>query len=442
MLQSNFLETLEKKLLTLEEDLSHLSAEEQYERIMARVATRPNSVISPEDLLKQLKRSKDTGKPLKIKFGIDPTGPEIHIGHAISMINLSLFLRMGHELQIVVGDFTAKIGDPSGRSNERPPLTDEDIQKNMESYERQASRLIDFKHKRVTKHFNSEWMNKLTFSEWLELLKGISLSSMIQRDDFRKRLDKGLGVSLAEMEYGLFMGYDSIALKSDIEIGGIDQYLNFHCCRNMMNQAGLKPEVILTYDLLPGTSGEKDEDGRLVKMSKSKGNYIPLEADPKDMYGKVMSIPDDVMWVWYREITQISEDDCNKLKLLVESGELHPKDAKKLLARVVVATFNHYDPKVIEEAQKDFDSKFGKSSSLVPDNIVKVSFEAHEKMLDTLARILQESKGHVRRLVKQSGIRILKAEKYIPMTEEELEKDTSFFKGSLVKVGKIHFYEF
>jgi len=442
MAQSNFLETLEKKLLTLEKDLSHLSAEEQYERIMARVATRPNSVISPEDLLKQLKRSKDTGKPLKIKFGIDPTGPEIHIGHAISMINLSMFLRMGHELQIVVGDFTAKIGDPSGRSNERPPLTDEDIQKNMESYERQASRLIDFKHERVTKHFNSEWMSKLTFAEWLELLKGISLSSMIQRDDFRKRLDKGLGVSLAEMEYGLFMGYDSIALKSDMEIGGIDQYLNFHCCRNMMNQARLKPEVILTYDLLPGMSGEKDEDGRLVKMSKSKGNYIPIEADPKDMYGKVMSIPDEVMWVWYREITQISEDERSKLKVLVESQELHPKDAKKLLARVVVATFNHYDTKVVEEAERDFDSKFGKSSSLVPDNVVKVSFEPNEKIIDTLARVLKESKGHVRRLVKQSGIRILKAGKYLPMTEEELERDTSFFKGSFIKVGKIHFYEF
>ena len=441
MSEKDFLSKLEEKLLSPQSDLSHLSAQEQFDLIMSRVSTRPNSVVSPESLLKRLTKSKETGKPLKVKFGIDPTGPEIHLGHAISMINLNLFLRMGHELQIVVGDFTAKIGDPSGRSSERPPLTDDDIDANMASYERQASRLIDFKNPRVKKHFNSEWMKELSFSKWIGLLKGISLSSMIQRDDLRKRLEKGQGVSLAEMEYALFMAYDSVALKCDIEMGGIDQYLNFHCCRDMMSQAGLTPEVIVTYDLLPGTSGEKDSEGRLVKMSKSKKNYIPVEAEAKDMYGKVMSVPDDVMWVWFREVTEITKEDLEILKEKVESGALHPKDAKQLLARVVVGVFNHYDKNLISEAQKDFDSKFGKTSSLIPDDVKDAKVEKDEKLLDLLARVTSQSKGHVRRLVKQSGVKILKGEKYAALALSELDKEASEFKDEHIKIGKLHFYK-
>lgn len=441
MTTKKFLNDLETNLLEPQKDLSHLTAKEQFDMIMSRVSARPNSVISPEDLLKRLTRSKETGKPLKIKFGIDPTGPEIHIGHAISMINLSIFLRMGHEAQIVVGDFTAKIGDPSGRSSERPPLTDEDIERNMLSYERQASRIIDFKNKSVKKYFNSEWMEKLSLSEWLTLLKGMSLSSMVQRDDFRKRLEKGQGVSLAEMEYALFMGYDSIALKCDIEIGGVDQYLNFHCCRDLMNQAKLTPEVIVTYDLLPGTSGEKDSEGRLIKMSKSKNNYIPIESDPKDMYGKVMSIPDDVMWVWFREVTEIKEEDLNTLKNSIEKGEIHPKEAKKLLARVVVGIFNHYDHNLIAQAEKDFDSKFGKSSSLIPDDVKEIKVEGDEKLLDLLAKISKQSKGHVRRLVKQSGVKVLKDKKYVPFDLKDLEKEASSWSSSYIKIGKINFYK-
>lgn len=437
----DFLKKLEHKLTHPEKDLTHLSAKEQFDLIMSRVSKRPSSVISPETLLKRLTKSKETGKPLKIKLGIDPTGPEIHIGHAIPILNLSLFLRMGHEVQLVVGDFTAKIGDPSGRSSERPPLTDKDIEKNMASYEEQASRVLDFKHKKVNKYLNSEWMKKLSIEEWLKLLKGVSLSSMIQRDDFRKRLDKGQGVSLAEMEYALFMGYDSVALNCDIEIGGVDQYLNFHCCRDIMVQAGLTPEIIITYDLLPGTSGEKDSEDRLVKMSKSKKNYIPILAEPKDMYGKVMSVPDDVMWVWYREITEASEEDLKELKSLVETGKLHPKEAKKLLSRVVVGTFNHFDQALITESEKDFDSKFGKASSLVPDDVKEVEVQEGEKILDLLARISGQSKGHVRRLIKQSGIRYLKNEKYVPFSTEETESSSDDWHNTYLKIGKINFYK-
>lgn len=441
MKSQEFLKNLEEKLLKPEQDLTQLSAQEQYERIMARVSTRPNSVISSEDLLDRLKNSKKQNKPLKIKFGIDPTGPEIHIGHAISMINLSLFLRMGHEVQIVVGDFTAKIGDPSGRTSERPPLTDDQIKQNMASYEKQASRVIDFKNQRVKKYLNSEWMNQLSISDWLQLLKGVSLSSMVQRDDFRKRLQEGQGVSIAEMEYALFMGYDSVVLKPDIEVGGIDQYLNFHCCRDLMQQAGQRPEIIIAYDLLPGTSGEKDDEGRLVKMSKSKKNYIPMECDPKDMYGKVMSIPDDVMWIWYREITEISPPDLKSLKQYVQEDKIHPKDVKQLLARVVVGTFNHYDTTLIQEAQKDFDSKFGKVSSLIPENVHEVQVVETEKLLDLLARISNQSKGHVRRLIKQSGVRVLKEDKYVPFTLSELDEKASQWKGCHIKIGKINFYK-
>ena len=264
---------------------------------------------------------------------------------------------------------------------------------------------------------------------------------MIQRDDFRKRLDKGHGVSLAEMEYALFMGYDSVALESDIEIGGVDQYLNFHCCRDMMYQAKLIPEVIITYDLLPGTSGEKDSEDRLVKMSKSKNNYIPINAEAKDMYGKVMSVPDDVMWVWFREITEITKEQLEKLKLVVEKGEIHPKEAKKLLARVVVGTFNHFDEALITSAEKDFDSKFGKTSSLIPEDVKNISIEGDEKILDLLARISGQSKGHVRRLVKQSGIRYLQEEAYKPFLVADLDKEATCWSGFYLKIGKIKFYK-
>ncbi|MDP2898151.1 MAG: tyrosine--tRNA ligase [bacterium] len=435
------MKALEERLLEPEADLRHLTAEGQYERIMAKVAEHPESVVTPEDLLERLRNSKKTGIPLKVKLGIDPTGPDIHIGHAVTLINLRLFQRMGHKIQLVIGDFTGMIGDPSGRMDARPALTEEEMRQNMSTYDEQAARIIDLRAADIERHYNSEWMNKISMRQWAGILKQISASELLQREDIRTRLEKGYGISMAELEYALFMGYDSVVLVPDIEIGGLDQYLNMHMCRKMMSNAGQRPEIIITYNLLAGTTGVRDEEGRLLKMSKSYGNYIPITVAPEDMFGKVMSIPDEVMWVWYRELTEITPEELKELKGAVEAGKVHPKDAKQLLARVVVGTFNHYSREVIEKANADFNEKFGKKAVLVPDSAVMVGVQPEEALIDVLSREAGETKSQLRRLVQQKGIQILKGEEYVVLTMEELLSPASDSAPSVIRVGKRRYFD-
>jgi tyrosyl-tRNA synthetase len=334
------------------------------------------------------------------------------------------------------------VGDPSGRMDERPPLTAEDVKRNVATYSDQAARVLDLKAERVKVHYNSAWLAKLTLSDWLKITKSIGVSALLQREDFRKRLDAGQPLSLAEAEYALLMGYDSVELKSDVEVGGMDQFLNFHFCRDMMTAAGQEPESFVCFDLLPGTSGEKDEQGRLKKMSKSRGNYIAVTAPADDMYGKVMSVPDEVMWVWFREITEMRQAELEALKAEVASGALHPKEAKRLLARVVVATFHGYDKATVEKAQAAFDQKFGAGKSLVPDDVKAVSLEAGAKVLAALAAATGESGGQVKRLVAQKGVHILKGEAYEPIAEALLNDDAAALKGAVIKVGKRNYFKF
>ena len=431
---------LEDRLLKPEADLRHLSAGEQYERIMAKVADHPESVVTPDDLLDRLRKSKKTGIPLKVKLGIDPTGPDIHIGHAVTLINLRLFQRMGHKIQLVIGDFTGMIGDPSGRVDARPALTEDEMRENMSTYDEQAARIIDLRAADIERHYNSEWMNKISMRQWAGILKEISASELLQREDIRTRLEKGYGISMAELEYALFMGYDSVVLVPDIEIGGLDQYLNMHMCRKMMSNAGQRPEIIITYNLLAGTTGARDEEGRLLKMSKSYGNYIPVTAPPEDMFGKVMSIPDEVMWVWYRELTESTPEEQQSLKEAVEAGKIHPKDAKTLLARVVVGTFNHYDRDVAEKANADFNEKFGKKAVLVPESAVVVEADPEEALIEVLSRETGETKSQLRRLVLQKGIQILKGEEYVPVTTEQLLAAVGELAPCVIKIGRRRYF--
>jgi tyrosyl-tRNA synthetase len=460
-----FINKLENKLIGFDPDLRHLTAEEQRKRIMSKVADIPESVVSPGDLLERLKKSKEVGKPLTVKFGIDPTGPDIHIGHAVPLINLRLFQRMGHKILLIIGDFTGMIGDPSGRMDDRPALTEQEMEANMATYEDQAARIIDLRDPSIERHYNSKWMNKITLREWVNVIKKVPASALLQREDFRERLAGGHGLSLAEMEYALFMGYDSVVLEPDLEIGGMDQYLNMHVCRDMMTNAGQKPEIIVTYNLLAGTTGEKDEQGRYIKMSKSRGNYIPVTAEPADMYGKVMSIPDEIMWIWYRELTEITSDDLKNLRTSVEQGKIHPKEAKQLLARVIVGTFNSFDSKIIQSAEEEFNEKFGKKAVLVPDSTIEflispVPVDTNTPVTDTtpgstidpqatwvtsLSNISGRSKSDIRRLVKQNGIVILeegKQEDYEPMKFEELTEPSSLLDNKVVRVGKRHYFKF
>lgn len=427
---------LERQLLSPEADLSHLSAEEQLDRLLARVATSAEPVVTPAGLLEQLRASKASGRPLRVKLGIDPTGPEIHIGHAVPLLNLRLFQRMGHRVVLVIGDFTAMIGDPSGRVDARAALTVEDIHRNMATYEDQAARIIDLRDPSIERRYNSEWMERLGMRRWVEMTKRISISELLQREDFRKRLAAGHGFSVGELEYAIFMAFDSVVLAPDVEIGGMDQYLNLHMCRQVMENAGQKPETIITYNLLSGTTGERDAEGRLVKMSKSRGNYIPVTADPADMYGKVMSIPDDVMWTWYRELTEITPDDLAALRAAVEEGKIHPKEAKRLLARAVVAAFNHFDRQVVAAAEADFDSKFGKQAVLVPESTETVTVGKGQSLVESLAGATGRSKNDIRRLTSQGGIRLLRDGEYAPLADPDLQAPAASFDGAVLRIGK------
>lgn len=431
---------LEKYLLDPPHDLRQLSAEEQFNLIKEKAAP-GHSIVTESGLLELLKESKKSGRPLKVKLGIDPTSPSIHLGHGIPLINLRRWLRMGHEIHLIVGDFTAMVGDPGGRMDGRPPLSADEVRENMATYAGQASRILDLQAYGVHLHYNAAWLGKLSLGKWLAITKGISVNALLQREDFRKRLEGGHALSLAEFEYALLMGYDSVELKPDVEIGGIDQFLNFHFCRNMMEHAGQRPECFVVNELLPGTSGEHDSEGRLAKMSKSRGNFIAVEAPPNEMYGKVMSVPDEVMWIWYRELTEIAARDLEALKAQVESGALHPKEAKQLLARVVVATFHSQEPGAVEAAEKDFNSKFGKSAQKVPENVEVLSHGPGQTLGEALKQATGESMSQLSRLSKQKGLAILSGEDYSAMDEAALRLPAATYTQQYLKVGKLRYFK-
>jgi tyrosyl-tRNA synthetase len=440
MTDNALISRLEETLCTPPGPLQSLDEDQQFERIASKVADMDDAIVSKADLLERLKGSHASGRPLRIKFGIDPTGPDIHIGHAVSLLNLRLFQRMGHQIILVIGDFTGMIGDPSGRVDARPPLTEEQMRANMATYEDQAARIIDLRDPTIERHYNSEWMSGLTVRDWVETLKRTSASILLQREDFRNRLAAGHGLSMAELEYALFMGYDSVVLNPDVELGGVDQFLNMHVCRKLMAAAGQKSEIIIAYNLLPGTTGEVDENGRLTKMSKSRGNYIPVTADPADMYGKVMAIPDDVMWMWFRELTGITPADLQTLKSAVNAGRVHPKDAKQLLSRAIVATFNGFDPRIVRAAEDDFKSKFGKASVLVPESTKDLTGDPQQPLIVALATATGKSKSEVRRLVEQNGVRMLKGSEYVAIDLPALNVAAAEYSGAVLRVGKLGYY--
>lgn len=434
-----FFNELEEKLTNPNRDLSNLSAEAQYEMIMSKVGEFPNSVVEKNVLLEKLKKSKETGVPLKVKFGIDPTGSQIHLGHAVPLLNLRMFQDMGHKIEIVIGDFTAMIGDPSGRNTEREALTHEDVVRNMTTYEKQAGKIIDFNSSSISKHFNSEWMNKLTIPEWIKYQSAVSMNEVFQREDFKKRMELGSGITMAELEYACYMGYDSVVLNPDIELGGKDQFLNLHMCRNMMKIAKEEPEVIITYNILSGTTGAKDSEGRFQKMSKSLKNYIAVEEIPEKMYGQIMSITDDVMWLWFRELTSITTEELEKLKKVAENGEIHLKEIKALLARTIVATFNNFDMKVVKRAEEDFNSKFGKCKKLVPEGTKEILANSDELLISVLASATENSRSQINRIFLGNGLKILDGDKYRLVNKEELYDKIENFANSIFKVGKCVF---
>ena len=341
----------------------------------------------------KLARSEATGVPLRIKLGLDPTAPDIHIGHTVVLNKLRQLQDLGHTVIFLIGDFTSTIGDPSGRNATRPPLTREQIEANAQTYYQQASLVLD--PARTEVRYNSEWCDPLGARGMIQLAARYTVARMMERDDFSKRFKAGTPISVHEFLYPLMQGYDSVALKSDLELGGTDQKFNLLVGRALQGEYGQEPQCILTMPLLEGLDG-------VDKMSKSKGNYIGISEAPNDMYAKLLSISDTLMWRYYTLLSFKSEDEIARLKAEVDSGR-NPKDAKVALAKEITARF--HSAAAAESAEQDFDLR---SRGGIPDNLPELSIQGAPMGIGALLRdaSLAPSSSEALRLVDGGGVRI------------------------------------
>ncbi|GAB3957496.1 tyrosine--tRNA ligase [Streptomyces sparsus] len=379
-------------------DLSDLSAKEQADLIAARAV----EVLPGADrLAERIEQRRAEGRGLRIKLGIDPTAADVHLGHAVPVIVLSRFQRMGHDVTLLIGDFTAKIGDPSGRTAERPPLTDEDIAGNLAGYREQVRPFFDFD--RVSFRQNSEWLAPYTFPELLGLLSQVPVSQLLQREDFRSRLAAGSGLTMSELLYPIAQALDSVALESDVELGGADQLLNLQMGRRLMELRGQAPQLVLTMPLIEGT------DGTGAKMSKSKGNYVGLTASADDVFGKIMSVPDRLMEPYLKAWTEWTDQEIALVLARIEERSLHPMDLKKVLAGEVVAAI--HGPEAAAAARAGFVAQFSKKSFADVGTLPSVDAGQHggEGVAAVLTGVLgfTPSASAARRIAKQNGLRLV-----------------------------------
>lgn len=356
--------------------------------------------ITPANGLKEkLELAKKENRPLIIKFGMDPTAPDLHLGHAVGLKKIRQFLDAGHEIHLIVGNFTALVGDPSGRNTTRPPLTPEEVQRNAETYVSQLSKIFDTS--KIHIHYNNDWLGKMTFADVLKLLSKATLSQMMQREDFRNRYENNVPVALHELIYPLIQGYDSVAIKSDIEFGGRDQLLNCLFGKSLQESMGMNGQIVLTMPLLCGMDGH-------IKMSKSKGNYIGLTEHPNDMYGKTMSIPDFLIPEWVELTTDWTPAEKADAVADFKNGTTNPMEIKKKIAFNIVKQYHSEADAVAAEAffykqvqQKGFDTKEFKEvfwADIAPNGCIG--------LVDLGAKLLEQSKSNIRRLIEGGAISI------------------------------------
>jgi len=381
-------------------------------------------LISEEELAAKLQRSRDSGKGLVVKVGFDPSAPDIHLGHTVVMRKMKDFQDLGHEIVFVVGDFTGMIGDPSGKSKTRPQLTHEQVLENAETYREQAFKILDPEKTRL--EFNSSWLEKLGAAGFIKLAGKYTVARMLERDDFEKRFKANQPISVHEFLYPLAQAYDSVALEADVELGGTDQLFNLLVGRDIMREHGQEPQVVLTVPLLIGTDG-------VEKMSKSLDNYIAVEDTPTEIFGKVMSVSDDLMWSYYRLCTSLSDEEVNRLEKEVDSGQLHPKEAKQKLAAIIVADF--HDQAAAAAARAEFDTVFAAGG--LPDDMESFTFEGGEPVW--IVKIMRDagfakSNGEARRLLGQGAVS-LDGER-VESDEHEVPADGV---ERVLKVGKRRF---
>lgn len=356
------------------------------------------SEIIPEDeLVQKLEESLKESKPLNIKLGCDPSRPDLHIGHAVVLRKLAQFQSLGHQAILIIGDFTGMIGDPSGRNATRPALSLEETRRHGDSYFEQASKIL---HKEKTKIvYNSEWLGKMSFEDVIKLASKYTVARMLERDDFTKRYKAGEPISVHEFLYPLAQAMDSVAIESDVELGGTDQKFNLLVGRDIQREFGLKPQVILTMPLLVGTDG-------VEKMSKSYNNYIGISDEPNNMFGKTLSIADTLIYTYFELATDVSKEKLEEIKKNLADTGFNPRDLKRELARTLVRIY--YDEATALSAQDEFDKVFIKKE--IPDDIPEFDFSSHPKTVNPVDLLmitnLAPSRGEARRLIIQGGLSI------------------------------------
>jgi tyrosyl-tRNA synthetase len=352
-------------------------------------------VISEEELSRKIERSLKTGESLRIKQGFDPTTPDLHLGHTVSIRKLKVFQELGHTVNVVIGDFTGMIGDPSGQNETRPRLTRDEVIANAQTYKDQIFKILD--SRKTTISFNSSWHGKLSFEEVIVLASKYTVARMLERDDFEKRFKENRPINVHEFLYPLVQAYDSVALKADVEIGGTDQRFNLLVGRDIQREFGQEPQIVLLMPLLVGTDGVR-------KMSKSLGNYIGITEPPGEIYGKTMSIPDDLMMGYFELLTTLPSAELKRMKRDLDAGTQNPRDAKRLLARTLVAMYYSEDAAAL--AEKKFDELFVEKK--LPEDIPRVTVKCEEAEI-WIPRLLLDA-GLVRstsegmRLIDQGGV--------------------------------------
>ncbi|MEQ1605428.1 MAG: tyrosine--tRNA ligase [Pyrinomonadaceae bacterium] len=379
-------------------------------------------VIREEDLRKKLERAEKTGKPLRVKLGLDPTAPDIHVGHTVVIRKLKAFQDLGHTVIFLIGDFTGMIGDPSGKNVTRPPLSREEINVNAETYKRQMFKLLD--PEKTELRFNGEWMDKFNAADFIKLCAKTTVKQILERDDFTKRMNEEKPISLHELLYPLVQGYDSVALNADVELGGTDQKFNLLMGRNLQREYAQEPQVIITTPLLEGLDG-------VNKMSKSLGNYIGIEDEPNEMFGKVMSITDDLMWRYYELLTDLSPSEISNLRSEISNGK-NPRDVKVDLAKLIIGDFHSQSAAIA--AEEEFVKRFVQKE--VPDEVEEKMIAAGTYSLAALIADtgLAASKGEARRLIEQGGVKVNGEKAAAANAEISIGTD-----GVLLQVGKRKF---
>ncbi len=367
-----------------------ISAAEQYKILTENIA----EIITEDEFRKKLERSVTENKPLRCKLGIDPSAPDLHLGHAVVLHKLRQFQELGHHVIIILGDFTGMVGDPTGRSETRKQLTEEEVMANARTYQEQIFNILDADKTEMV--FNSQWLAKLNFADVIKLASTLTVARMMEREDFSRRYQDNIPISIHEFFYPLMQGYDSIAIMADIEFGATEQKFNLLMGRQLQREYGQEPQVAFTMPILVGTDG-------VQKMSKSLGNYIGITEPPAEIYGKTMSISDDLMPEYYRLATALPGSEVDALLDHLKSGALHPRDAKMRLAREIVALY--HGEATAQAAEEGFKQVFQKGE--LPSEMAAYSFTAPVGLVELMLKTgLASSKSEARRLIEQNGVKI------------------------------------